>query len=89
MAVATLFFFGMSVAVKWAKGIPTLQIVFSRALVALLLCLGQLRLEGVAPLRTFRRLLLARGVLGTLALLCFFWSLGHLPLATATVLQQL
>lgn len=89
MAVATLFFFFMSVAVKAAAPLPTLQIVFFRALVALVLCMLQLRWEGVPATGTHRSLLLARGAFGTAALCCYFGSLGALPLATAVVLQNL
>lgn len=89
MAVATLFFFFMSVAVKAAAPLPTLQIVFFRALVALVLCLAQLRWEGVSPRGTHQGLLLARGAFGTAALCCYFGSLAALPLATAVVLQNL
>lgn len=89
MAVATLFFFFMSVAVKAADGLPTLQIVFFRAFVALIIGLVQLRIAGVSLRGTHRGLLAARGVFGTLALVCYFWSLGQLPLAAATVLQGL
>ena len=45
----------------------TLQIVFFRALVALVLCLAQLRWEGVSPRGTHQGLLLARGAPGPTA----------------------
>lgn len=89
MAIATVFFFWMAAAVKWADGIPTVQIVFFRAFVALVLSGVHLRWLGLSPLGTHHRLLLLRGLFGSLALLAFFGSLTHLPLATATVLQSL
>lgn len=89
MAAAGLFFFGMSVSVRLAEGIPTLQVVFFRALIALVLCLVQLRMAGLSPLGSNHRLLLLRGVFGTGALIAYFSSLLSLPLATATVLQNL
>lgn len=89
MAIATVFFAGMSFCVKWAKPLPTAQIVFFRALIALVLCLIHLRLLGIAPLGTHRKLLFLRGLFGSCALIAYFWSIGHLPLATASVLQSL
>ncbi|MFT6146348.1 MAG: drug/metabolite transporter (DMT)-like permease [Myxococcota bacterium] len=89
MAIATVFFAGMSFCVKWAKPLPTAEIVFFRALIALVLCLIHLRLLGIAPLGTHRKLLFLRGFFGSCALISFFWSIGHLPLATASVLQSL
>lgn len=89
MAIATVFFAGMSFCVKWAKPLPTAQIVLFRALIALVLCLVHLRILGVAPLGTHRHLLFLRGLFGSCALIAFFWSIGHLPLATASVLQSL
>lgn len=89
MAVSSVFFSLMSFCVKWADGIPPLQIVFFRALIAGVLCLVQLRWMGINPFGTHRRLLLQRGVFGSLALMAYFWSLSNLPLATASVLQSL
>lgn len=89
MAWATVFFTLMAIGVKAADGIPTLQIVFFRGLVALAICAVQLRLARVSPWGVHRGLLFSRGAFGTAALICYFWSLGHLPMATATVLQGL
>lgn len=89
MAIASVFFFAMTVAVKSAHGIPTVQIVFFRAFVALILSLAQLRWEGVSVFGVHRGLLFLRGVFGSMALVCYFWSIGQLPLAIATVLQSL
>jgi drug/metabolite transporter (DMT)-like permease len=79
----------MSFCVKWAKPLPTAEIVFFRALIALVLCLVHLRFLGIAPLGSHRKLLFLRGLFGSCALIAFFWSIGHLPLATASVLQSL
>jgi drug/metabolite transporter (DMT)-like permease len=86
---ATLAFTAMSMCVKWAEDLPTLQIVFFRGAVALAIGLVQLRWAGLSLWGGERRLLLARGLFGTGALIAYFWSLGTLPLGTATVLQGL
>lgn len=89
MAVATVFFFGMSVAVRGTVGIPVAQTMFVRAFIALVITAAQLALTGASPWGRRRDLLLGRGAFGTVALGCYFWSLQSLPLATATVLQGL
>ena len=69
--------------------LPSLEIVFVRALVTLVLTWALLRRAGVGPWgdRRHRRLLVLRGVVGFGALSCFFYSVTHLPLAEATVIQ--
>lgn len=88
MAVAAFFFSIMSVLVKVAgQRLPTQQVVLARAAVGAILSWGALRARGVSPMGNNRRLLLVRGVLGYVALSCFFFALTRLPLADATVIQ--
>ena len=88
MVVASFFFSLMSLLVKLAgQRIPVAEVVLTRALVAVALTRLHLRRRGVSPWGERRGLLLLRGLLGLGALLCFFYSVVHLPLADATVLQ--
>jgi drug/metabolite transporter (DMT)-like permease len=89
MAIASVFFFLMSILVKSCAGLPISQIVFFRGLVAMLICITQLRILKVSPWGTHRKLLLARGFLGTCALIIFFSTLHKIPLATAVTIQYL
>jgi len=75
MAAAAFFFSIMSLLVR------------ARAAVALVLAYGMVRRAGVSPLGNTRWLLVVRGLLGFAALSCFYYSLTHLPLAEATVIQ--
>ena len=80
----------MTVCVKQLNGrIPVAEIVLVRALISLGLTGMGLRLAGVKPWGTAkaRGLLFARGIAGSIALLCFFQAIDALPLAAATVLQ--
>lgn len=89
MAVASVFFFIMSILVKFCDGIPISQIVFFRGIVAMAICLVQLKVLKVNPWGTHKKLLIARGFFGTCALIMFFSTLHMIPLATAVTIQYL
>lgn len=88
MALAAFFFSIMSLLVRVAgERLPSSEIVLARASVALVLSWLLVRRAGVSPWGNRRRLLVLRGLFGSGALVCFYWSLVHLPLAEATVIQ--
>lgn len=89
MAVASVFFFLMSMMVKLCQGLPISQIVFFRGVVAMVICLVQLKFAGVSPWGTHRKLLLMRGFFGTCALILFFTTLHKIPMATAVTIQYM
>ena len=89
MAVASFFFATMGLFVKLCAGIPTVQIVFFRGVVAMFFCLIHLRIKGVSPWGNNKKMLIARGLFGTTALFFYFHTLGHIPFANAATIQQL
>jgi len=89
MVVATLLFTTMGVLVKHLRHIPAHEVVFFRAAVTLVLSWLVLRRAGVSPWGNNRPLLLARGAVGTAALLIYFFTLQRMPLATAVTVQYL
>lgn len=86
---ATLFFSFMQLGVKTLNRLPPEEIVFFRALVALVISYVMIRRKGLPLFGNNKPLLLARGLSGAIALFLFFYSLQHLPLATAVTLQYL
>ena len=82
-------FMGMFVKLAYADGIPVLEIVAARSLVSALLSYADVRRKRIALLGKRRGLLLARGGIGALALMCVYYSVVNIPYATATVLQYL
>lgn len=86
--LAALLFSLMSLCVKLAgQRLPALEIVLVRSLVTLVLSLV-LVVKARVPLWGENRLLLfLRGLFGSIALSCFFYSVTQLPLAEATVIQ--
>lgn len=88
LVLSSLAFSLMTVCVKQLGGrIPVTEIVLARSVISIMLTGVGLRMAGVNPLGNNRGLLLARGLAGSLALLCFFQAVTSLPLASATVLQ--
>ena len=88
LVLSSLAFSLMTVCVKQLGGrIPVTEIVLARSVISIMLTGVGLRMAGVNPLGNNRGLLLARGLAGSLALLCFFQAVTRLPLASATVLQ--
>jgi drug/metabolite transporter (DMT)-like permease len=90
MLISAFAFSLMTLFVKLAGArLPTQEIVLARALLTLLFTLVALWRAGVPPLGSRQPLLWLRGVTGSLALLCVYYAVTHLPLAEATVLQYL
>jgi drug/metabolite transporter (DMT)-like permease len=87
--LSTVFFALMNVGVKYLVRIPSYEIVFFRALVSLIICYFLIRKAGLSPWGNNKRVLLFRGLSGTAALLMYFYTLQHMPLASAVTIQYL
>ena len=90
MAAGALSFSIMSLLVKVAgQRLPSQEVVMVRAVITLALSWWGVRHAGVPAWGSpdKRRLLVLRGIVGFLALSCFYHSIVHLPLADATVIQ--
>jgi len=88
MVGSALAFSLMSLFVKLAGSrFGTMELVFARAVVVAALAGTVLALRRVGLARANWRLLVLRGVLGLVALSCFYFSVIHLPLAEATVIH--
>ncbi|MEW5927743.1 MAG: DMT family transporter [Gemmatimonadota bacterium] len=90
MAVGAFWFSVMSLLVKLAgERLPSAQIVLARAVVTFVLSWAMLRRAGVNPWGHDRRRLALRGLVGASSITCFYYSLVHLPIAEATVIQYM
>jgi drug/metabolite transporter (DMT)-like permease len=88
MIVASLLFACMGVCVKLGSALfSTGELVFYRGFIGFLMMAILLRWQGIAFSTPHWRLQLSRGVSGTIALMCYFFALGILPLATAVTLN--
>ena len=80
----------MSVCVKAIGGkIPVPELIFARATISLIITRILLYKKNINPWGYQKRLLLIRGLFGTIALYCIFKALTVLPIATATVIQYI
>lgn len=89
MLLAGLFFAFMQVMVKFVPHIPAVEIVFFRSLISLVFTFGILKRNRVPLLGNNKKLLVLRGVTGSMGLIFFFYTLQHIPLASAVTLQYL
>jgi len=91
MLVGSLAFALMGVCVKlaYADGIPVLEIVAARAFVSLVLSYIDIRRKRLPLWGTHKHLLIARGLVGAVALMAVYQAVVLLPLAEATILQYL
>lgn len=80
---------GFCVKLAGEQGIPVLEIIAARALVSLVLSYLTIRHKKISIWGHQRGLLFARGLAGTLALICVYYALLHMPFAEATVIQYL
>jgi len=88
MVASALSFAAMAAVVKALLGdTPTQAVVLSRGTMMVAAFAALARLQGVSLLGTRPGMLLARGLLGYAALSCYFWSVHHLPLGDAVLLQ--
>ncbi len=70
-------------------GIPVFEIVAARAMVSLIISYADVRRKRISVWGHNKKLLMARGTVGSLALICVYFAVTTLPLAEATILQYL
>lgn len=91
MLLSALGFALMAACVKAVSGygIPVLEIVAARALVSLVISYLDVKRKRISLWGHHKPLLIARGAVGAVALMCVYFSVTTLPLAEATILQYL
>ncbi len=91
MLLSAFAFALMSSCVKLVStyGIPVFEIIAARAIVSLVISYTDVKRKRISLWGNNKKLLISRGLSGTLALLCIYYALATLPLAEATLLQYL
>ncbi len=89
MLVGSFLFAIMSVLVKCLNHIPSVEIVFFRTLVSLVITLLTLKVKNIYFWGSNKKILLARGFFGASALVMIFATLQNMPLATAVLIHNL
>jgi len=91
MLLSALGFALMSACVKEVStlGIPVLEIVAARAIVSGIISYADIKRKKLSVWGNNKALLIARGTVGSFALMFVYYAVTTLPLAEATVLQYL
>ncbi|WP_298940299.1 DMT family transporter [uncultured Psychromonas sp.] len=91
MLLSALSFALMTASVKLVSthNIPVFEIVAARGLVSLIISYIDIKRKKIPVWGNNKILLISRGVVGTLALLCVYYAVTTLPLVEATLLQYL
>ncbi|WP_164112657.1 MULTISPECIES: DMT family transporter [Sphingobacterium] len=89
MLLAGFFFAIMNVCVKYVSHLPTLEVVFFRSVFSLCVTYYLLRKNNIPPLGKNKVTLTLRGIAGCLGLIGSFYTLQHIPLASAVTINYL
>ncbi|RBP68242.1 EamA domain-containing membrane protein RarD [Alkalibaculum bacchi] len=89
MLASSLFFALMAAAVKFAGDIPTMEKVFFRNIVGVVVSAHAIIKSGEGFKGNNTNYLSYRAILGFLGVVFYFYALGNLPLADAVVLNQI
>lgn len=89
MLLSVFFFSFGHAAVKWVTHIPFYQLVFLRAAITIIICVIFMKMKRISFVGKNLKLLLWRGLAGTVALTAYFYSLQNMPLASAVTIQYL
>ena len=89
MLLAGIFFALMNVSVKYIPHIPAIEIILFRSVFSLIFSYFVLKNQGVYVFGNNKKLLITRGVVGSIGLISFFYTLQKIPLASAVTMQYL
>jgi len=89
MLLAGVFFAVMNVCVKYVAHLPTLEVVLFRSVFSFVVTYYMLRRQHIPPLGNNKPVLLWRGIAGCLGLIGSFYTLQHIPLASAVTINYL
>lgn len=89
MLIAGVFFALMNVSVKFIPHIPAIEIILFRSLFSLIFSFLVLKKIGVSVFGNNKKLLIIRGIVGSIGLITFFYTLQKIPLASAVTIQYL
>ena len=89
MLIAGFFFAIMNVCVKFVSHLPTLEVVLFRSIFSFVITYYYLRKNNIPPLGNNIPVLTMRGIAGCLGLIGSFYTLQHIPLASAVTINYL
>jgi len=87
--LATIFFGAINALVKYYSHFPSIEVVFFRSIVTLVLSFWVLKKEKVKIFNEHSKLLFLRGLSGAIALTLYFNTIQNMPIATAVTILYL
>ncbi len=87
--LSTVMFSFIQVSVKLLKDIPPQEIVIFRSFISFFACLYFINRKKIPFFGNNKKLLLARGFVGAIALFAYFYTIQQMPLATAISIHYL
>lgn len=88
--IVSAFCFGiMQVCVKFLKDFPTTELVLFRSLITLTISFVMIKRLNLPTFGNNKKYLFLRGLFGMIALTLYFFTLQHLPIATAITINYL
>lgn len=89
MILATLFYAGMNVSIKYLDQIPSHEVVFFRSIITLVITWFLLKRRKISPWGNNKKLLIARGLAGFVGLTLYIYTVQRISLASAVTIQYL
>ncbi|WP_026950167.1 DMT family transporter [Algoriphagus mannitolivorans] len=89
MLLAGVFFAMMNVSVKFIPHIPAIEIVWFRSVFSLVFTFILLQKKKIYVFGNHKGSLVIRGLVGSISLILFFYTLQRIPLASAVTMQYL
>ncbi len=89
MVLSTIAFTGMNGLLKFLTDYSGPQLVFFRSMGSLFFTFGFLVRSGIPILGTNRKLLITRGVFGSISMLLFFIAVHYMPIGSAVALRYI
>ncbi|SFN79568.1 EamA domain-containing membrane protein RarD [Algoriphagus ornithinivorans] len=89
MLLAGVFFALMNVSVKFIPHIPAIEIILFRSIFSLIFSYVFLKNQKIPVFGNNKKLLVIRGIVGSVGLIGFFYTLQKIPLASAVTIQYL
>lgn len=87
MVFSAIAFSAVNTLIRSLDHLSTFQLVFFRSIVSLFLCIAILKTRRIPYFGTNHKWLVARGLVGFVSLVLFYWALKLMPIGTAVSLR--
>jgi drug/metabolite transporter (DMT)-like permease len=89
MLISTFCFSAMQSLVKFLPEIPIFEHIFFRSLIGWFMCIAYLRYYKVPLIGKNNKMLIFRGIVGSISMFSFFYLLGSIPFGTSVAFKYL